>query len=112
MGVVNGTWQVSLECNRLNSLGYSCPTNQQVVVNGGNQAVNFSVQSPTTHLLGKVFNDSGTPQPGLLIQAFSSGGGNGPQVATAVDGSFDLGVSGGSWSIQLKSGSAAANNVI
>jgi hypothetical protein len=112
MGVVNGTWQVSLECNRLNSLGYSCPTNQQVVVSGGNQVVNFSVQSPTTHLLGKVVNDSGTPQPGLLIEAFPSGGGNGPQVATAVDGSFDLGVSAGSWAIQLNGGSAAANNVI
>jgi hypothetical protein len=112
IGVLNGTWQVGLDCNRLNSLGYSCATNQQVVVNGGNQTANFSVQSPTTHLVGKVVNDNGAPQPGLAIQAYPSGGGDRPQVITAVDGSFDLGISGGSWTVQLNSDSAAANNVI
>src|SRR5439155_974643 len=79
---------------------------------GGNQTAYFAVQSPTTHLRGKVVNDSGTPQSGLAIQAFPSGNGNGPQVITGGDGSFDLGVSGGSWTVQLNGDSAAANNVI
>ena len=112
IGVANGTWQVGLDCNGLASRGYSCVNNQQVVISGGNQTANFSVQSPTTHLLGRVLNDSGTPQSGLTIQAQPSGGGNGPQAVTAGDGSFDLTVSGGSWTLQLESGSAAANNVI
>ncbi|MEY2428447.1 MAG: hypothetical protein QOJ40_1332, partial [Verrucomicrobiota bacterium] len=112
MGVVDGTWSVGVDCNGLSSLGYSCVNNQQVVVNGGNQTANFSVQSPTTFLAGKVVNSGGTPQSGLTIQVYPSGGGGGPQTVTAGDGGFALGVSGGSWTLQLESSSAAANNVI
>src|SRR6266699_3568792 len=89
---INGTnynQYVNTDCYGLNSLGYACVDNQQVVVNGGNQTANFSVQSPTTHLLGKVVNGSGTPQAGLTIQVYPSGGGGGPQAVTAGDGSFD-----------------------
>src|SRR5207244_4278973 len=83
IGVANGTWDVGVDCNGLTSRGYACVNNQQVVVSGGNQTANFAVQSPTTHLLGTVVNNSGTPQSGLTIQVYPSGGGSGPQAVTA-----------------------------
>src|SRR5262249_17954183 len=112
IGAANGTWNVNVDCKALIDRGYSCVNDQQVVISGTNQAVNFAVQSPTTHLLGTVVNNSGTPQSGVTIQVSPMGGGNGPQTVTAGDGSFDLNVSGGTWMLQLESGSAAAHNVI
>src|SRR5262249_23136805 len=96
----------------LGSRGYTCVNDQQVMISGANQAVNFAVPSPTAHLLGKVINDSGTPQPGVTIQASPQSGGGGPETVTAGDRSFDLNVSGGTWNLELESGSAAAHNLI
>jgi hypothetical protein len=112
IGAANGTWNVGVDCKELGSRGYSCVNDQQVVISGANQAINFAVPSPTAHLLGKVINDSGAPQSGVNIMASPSGGGGGPQAVTAGDGSFDLNVSGGTWMLQLESGSAAAHNLI
>src|SRR5439155_13793801 len=49
---------------------------------------------------------------GLEIQANPQNGGNGPQVVTAGDGSFDLGVSAGTWTIQLHNDNGAPSNLI
>src|SRR6185436_11856529 len=93
--------------------GYTPGTGTNVILSAG-QAVqaNLILSSTTAHLLGKVINTSGAPQSGLTIGVYPSSGGNGTQVVTAGDGSFDLGVSAGSWNLQLGSSSAAANNLI
>ena len=46
LGVINGTWLVGVDCFDLTNLGYVCPNEQTVVVNGANQTANFTVPAP------------------------------------------------------------------
>ena len=44
--VVNGTWNVTVDCGGLTSMGYSCPNGQQAFVSNGNyDGLNFTVTS-------------------------------------------------------------------
>lgn len=44
--VANGTWNVTVDCGGLTSMGYSCPNGQQAVVSNGNyDGLNFTVTS-------------------------------------------------------------------
>jgi hypothetical protein len=45
LAVVNGSWDVNVDCNGLNLQGYACPPNQVTNVSGANVVVNFTVQS-------------------------------------------------------------------
>ena len=112
LGVLAGTWYANVESDNLPA-GYLAPSSMNITLTAG-QAVqaNFVLRPVTARLLGRVVNLSGTPQSGLSIQAYPSNGGNGPQVVTAGDGSFDLGVIGGSWTIQLHSDNGAPSSLI
>jgi N-acetylneuraminic acid mutarotase len=44
LAVFNGSWQVSLACNDVNSRGYECPSGQVASVTGANAVANFTVQ--------------------------------------------------------------------
>ena len=46
LGVINGTWLVGVDCFDLTNLGYGCPNEQTVVVNGANQTANFTAPAP------------------------------------------------------------------
>lgn len=49
--VANGTWNVSVDCGGLTSMGYSCPGGQQATVSNGNyDNVDFTVTSCSTGL--------------------------------------------------------------
>src|SRR5439155_4888945 len=112
LGVVAGSWWATVQSDTLPS-GYTSGTGTNVTISAG-QAVqaNLILSGTTAHLLGKVVNTSGTPQSGVSIQAIPQNGGNGPQVVTAGDGRFDLGVSGGALTIQLHNDNVAAGNLI
>ena len=112
LGVVAGSWWATVQSDTLPP-GYTSGTGTNVTISAG-QAVqaNLILSGTTAHLLGKVVNSSGTPQSGLSIQASPQNGGNGPQVDTAGDGSFDLGVNGGAWTIQLHSRDGVPSNLI
>jgi len=46
LGVINGAWLVGVDCSDLTNLGYGCPNEQTVVVNGANQTANFTAPAP------------------------------------------------------------------
>ncbi len=112
LGVLAGTWNATVQSDTLPA-GYTAGTSVSVTLSvGQSMEANLVVSATTAHLLGQVVNTSGTPQSGVEIQANPETGGNGPQVITLGDGSFDLGVSGGSWTIQLHNNNEAPSNLI
>jgi uncharacterized GH25 family protein len=95
LGVANGTWQVSVSTQS----GVN-PLAQNVVVNGANQTANFTV--PTTAALLGVVTDNGSPVAGVTIGAEDENY-DYVQTTSAANGTFDLGVIGGNWTLYLSS---------
>jgi len=113
LGVQAGVWWVGLQTDTLPP-GYTPGPSVQVTIASG-QAVqaNLTVSTVTTHLRGKVVDTGGNPQSGVAIQAYPSDfGGNGTPTTTAADGSFDVGVTGGNWTLQLWIDSDAPSDLI
>ncbi len=113
LGVQAGVWWVGLQTDTLPP-GYTPGPNVQVTIASG-QAVqaNLTVSTVTTHLRGKVVDTGGNPQSGVAIQAYPSDfGGNGTPTITTADGSFDVGVTGGNWTLQLWIDSDAPSDLI
>jgi hypothetical protein len=71
--------------------------------------INFVARRVTAHLTGRILDDNGVPQSGLDIFA-GGGNGGGNSATTAGDGSFDIGVFGGLWQLQLSPESLAGHN--
>jgi len=117
LGVANGNWDIWVNCNggndNLNQLGYQCVSDQQVNVSNNNAVVNFTVQSFTTHLRGRVVDNTGTAVANLTLGASPPNGGNwSSSTQTGPDGSFDLGIFGGTWYLGFDTGGAAALGLI
>jgi hypothetical protein len=74
--VANGSWQVGVECNALQSRGFNCPPQQVVPVNGTNPVVNFVVQ-PVSACVGDCNdNHQVTVDEILLMVNIALGNGN------------------------------------
>lgn len=112
LGVPAGAWNVQVQTDTLPS-GFTGGSSSNLTLSAGQAAqVNVVLTGATAHLRGKVVNSSGTAQSGLSIQVQPDQGGDGPVVATAGDGSFDFGVSGGNWAIQLNNGNGNPTTLI
>jgi hypothetical protein len=112
MGVTATTWFIGPDNSNPGLAGYIVQGTNVTLANGQAVLVNFVAQRSTAHLLGHVTDTNGTPVSGLTLLAFPQNGGTSASTTTAGDGSFDLGVFGGSWTIDLESGRAAQLNVI
>lgn len=99
---INGTWNVSLDCNSLSGMNYACPLNQSVIVNNNSPTADFTLQSfnVTAHLNGTVINQSGQPMGNVQLAASTSG-----LIRNATSdpttGSFSIGVNAGQWILQV-----------
>jgi hypothetical protein len=108
-----GNWTAGPDNSQAALSGYTVSYTNVVLGTGQALQVNFVAQAASSHLIGHVFNSSSQPVSGVTILAIPQNGG--PSAAssvTAADGSFDLAVPGGNWTITLETGSAAAANLI
>ncbi len=111
VGVTAGSWYVGADNRNPALAGYLVQgTNVTVSADQAIQ-VNFIALRATAHLLGRVTDPGGLPISDLTILAFTQSGGS-SSATTAPDGSFDLGVFGGNWTVQLETSGAAQRNLI
>ena len=116
LGVFGGTWYVNAD-NKALAANNLISQSADVSVNDG-QAVrqDFVLQHVSTHLRGRVIDNTGSPLGNvmLMVQVFTIQGP--PSVSlspsTQGDGTFDVGVSAGHWSISLECQSASARGVV
>jgi hypothetical protein len=106
MTVASASWDVSVNCsggnNSLSSLGYSqCPADQTVNTTTSNGVANFTVPLTTTTLSGKVVQANGQPVTFMNVFATPTNGGPFFQATTDSSGNFTMGISGGSYTVQL-----------
>jgi len=105
--VAGGSWNVSVNCNAgsdsLSSIGsaYECPQSQSVNITTSSGAASFIVHTFSTFLSGRVLTDSGTPVTFMNVFAFITNGGGFFQATTDSSGNFNMGISGGSYLLQL-----------
>jgi hypothetical protein len=112
MGVTAATWFIGPDNQNPALAGYLVQSTNVTLTNGQAVLVNFVAQRATAHLLGRATDTGGSPVSNLTILAFPQNGRTSSSATTTTNGSFDLGVFGGSWTLQLESSSAAQHNVI
>jgi hypothetical protein len=100
-GLPNGVYDVSVDCNGLNSLGYSCLNDTNVTVSGSDVQQNFTVQCFTLFLSGRVVDSSDNPVTGINLFAGTNGGPPSFQSTTDSGGNFIMGMVGGNYVIFL-----------
>ena len=96
----------------LAALGYMRQSGAPVTTTSGNvTSQNLQCSAATALLSGTVKNSSATVMPGMILNA-SMPNSNSLWGVTDTNGNFTIGVSGGTWSIQLDNSQAASNNLI
>ena len=112
LGTTTGSWYVSIPNDSPGLSGYIVPTGQSLSLTTGQAAQqNFTLTSVTSNLQGVVTNN-GIPASGIQIGASNQTTYQWIQTTTAADGSFNLGVLPGTWSVQLETTSADSNNLV
>jgi len=112
LGATTGSWYVSIPNDSPGLSGYIVPTGQSLSLTTGQAAQqNFTLTSVTSNLQGVVTNN-GIPASGIQIGASNQTTYQWIQTTTAADGSFNLGVLPGTWSVQLETTSADSNNLV
>jgi len=112
LGVANGTWQVGLDCNGLNSRGLPCVSEQSVTVPSQNQTVNFTVPLFTAYLMGQLVDTMNNGVGNIGVSACPQVPGNCSNSTTNSDGTFSIGVFGGTWNLGFSSSDLANQNLI
>src|SRR5258708_2083223 len=98
--VANGSWTVSVDSSGLSQKGFSQVDSKTVVIARANQSVNFVAIDPSAHLRGRLLDNTAAAVTFMNIFGFPNTGGF-AQSTTDASGSFDLGVNGGQWTLQL-----------
>jgi hypothetical protein len=112
VGTGSGDWWVGPSSDDLASRGYFAQgVNLTLGVDEARQ-VNFVAQQFTSHLIGRVTDDSGHAVDNVCINAYPTQGGGGTDATTDGDGDFSLGVFGGTWNISLCSEDAQARGLV
>ena len=110
--LAGGNWTVGPDSAQPALAGYTVLSTNVVLSTGTALQVNFVAQATTAHLVGHVYTN-GIPVAGVTLLAIpQTGGSSVASAVSAADGSFDLGVPGGNWTITLETTSAAALNII
>ena len=111
VGVRPGTWWVGPDSATLSPLGYFCQGTEATV--SANQAVraDLIVTPVTAHLIGQVVDNLGEPLSDIGIYA-SDHQNMYSDATTDQDGNFNIGVTGGTWYLQLSSESAEQDQLV
>jgi hypothetical protein len=112
-----GNWMVGPSSDDLVQNGLLGQSTNVAVTNGQALLANFQVQRPTAHLRGHVVDGNGNPVGNQSLVCFLTSGSNGPPLInlnaqTLGDGTFDIGVFGGSWNLGLECNSSAQRGLV
>ena len=112
LGVTTGLWYVNISNQSPGLGGYMVPNGQAATITGA-QAVqaDFAMLAVNAHLQGVVTN-AGSPVAAIRVGAFNQATGQFTAVETAANGTYDLGLVAGTWTVQIESSSAAAFNIV
>ena len=112
MAVSNATWYVGPDNNNVGlPSGYTLQSVQVAIANGQAVQTNLIAHRATAHLIGHALNGNSNPIAGGSMLAFGTNGAT-VSAQTAGDGSFDLPVSGGPWSISLDTQTASSQGLV
>ena len=112
LSVSNGTWNVSPDSNNPGlPAGYTLQQVQVTIADGQAIQTNLVATLATAHLIGHATDSTGSPINGGSILAFGTNGLN-VNAQIANDGSFDVPISGGPWTLSLESGTASSRNLV
>ncbi len=112
IGVIAGNWNVGPDNQSPGLAGYLVQGTNVSVAAGQAVPVNFVAQRSTAHLIGRVVDSGGIGVSDVQILAAPQNGGSSPSATTLGDGSFDIGLFGGAWTLQLETTSAAQHNLV
>lgn len=101
LGVVNGTWTIGLDCWDLQQRQYQCPAEVSRSVQNNTPIADFTVSGlqSDAYLRGRATDEGNNPIAGLQIGAY--GNGPGRQTTTGANGEFEIGVTAGTWNLQV-----------
>jgi hypothetical protein len=108
--VVDGVWNVWADSNGLGEIGLQPPQSQSVTINGADATVTLIAIMPTAHISGKVVDENGASIGGVRLVASAQSTYSNGQADNS--GLFEIGVSAGTWTIQLETSSAGQFNVV
>jgi hypothetical protein len=112
LAVSNATWYVSADNNASGlPYGYSLQQAQIPIANGQAIQTNLIASLATAHLLGHASDSAANPINGGIMLGFGPGGQN-VNAQIGSDGSFDVPVSAGSWTLSLESETASSRNLV
>jgi hypothetical protein len=111
LGVVATNWFVGPDSDTLSALGYSTSGTNTSINAGQAIQINFTAQSLTVHLGGRVVNNNGDPIGDIQLTANDQMGGN-FSGRTDNDGYFNIGLTAGTWNLQLEMQDAANRGLI
>jgi hypothetical protein len=100
--VINGLWNVGVNCNGfngLNQLGYLCVNGQNVGITNNNGIANFTAPFAPYHISGYVRDTTNNPIANLYV--FANSGAYNASSTTDNNGFYSLNVANGSWNIGL-----------
>jgi hypothetical protein len=111
-GVTAGSWWTEPDSDELSALGY-LGTGANVTVTAG-QALrqDFTVQAPTAHLSGQLLDTGQNGVGNIGVSACPQNGGSCSSSTTVSDGSFSVGVVGGTWNLSFSSSDLASQGLI
>ena len=111
LGVSAGSWYVGPDSQNPALAGYLVQSTNVTLFADQAVRVDFIARRAAAHLKGRVIDTNGGPISDIGIIATDYSGGNN-QIQTGTDGSFDLGVSAGTWHLQLESQTAAQRGLV
>jgi hypothetical protein len=116
VAVFAGNWSVGPSSDDLLASGLIGQAGNVTLTNGQALQLDLQVLRPTAHLRGRVVDGSGNPVGNQTLVAFLATT-NGPSpvnlnLNTQPDGTFDIGVFGGSWQLGLECVSAAERGLV
>jgi hypothetical protein len=110
VGLTAGDWWLGFDDSALAALGVILQSTNVTLTDGQAQRLDFVARHATAHLRGFVRRPDSSPLSDQSIMAWSNDGSSSHR--TGEDGSFDLPVFAGDWSLQLENYEAQAAGVI
>ncbi|MFI5398904.1 MAG: hypothetical protein ACHQ9S_25520 [Candidatus Binatia bacterium] len=112
VGVTAGTWNIGPDSDELTALGYSTPGASVSVTDGQALRQDFTAQQFTAYLIGQLIDTMDNGVGNIGVYACPQGSGNCSNSTTNSDGTFSVGVFGGTWNLGFSSGDLANQNLI
>jgi hypothetical protein len=112
VGVTAGTWSVGPDSDELTALGYLETGASVNVTDSHSLEQDFIAQHVTAYLMGQLVDTMDNGVGNIGVYACPQGSGNCSNSTTNSDGTFSIGVFGGTWNLSFSSDDLANQNLI